>query len=80
MLLPVKLLPTALSEMFSQISDSGKITLADRYGLMAAFLEGSLSDEEMQMIDRLLHAIRRGRVQIVNELSAIYNPQSIPVR
>lgn len=64
-------LPCAISDIFAHASLSGQITLADRYGLMAALISDSLSDEDRQAIDRLLHAARRGRVQIVNELSAI---------
>lgn len=67
----INLLPNALSEMFAQVSDSGKITLADRYGLLAAILDSSISEEEMRFIDRMLYAVHRRRVIIVNELSAI---------
>lgn len=63
-------LPTAIPEMFAQISTTGKITVADRYGLMAAILDNSTTEEELHLINRLLHALRRGRVQIVDELSA----------
>lgn len=68
---PINLLPTAISDLFAQASSSGKITLADRYGMMAALLEGTASEEEMHSIDRLLRAVCRGRVQVVSELSAI---------
>ncbi|MDX2100329.1 MAG: hypothetical protein SFW36_21345 [Leptolyngbyaceae cyanobacterium bins.59] len=68
---PINLLPNALSEMFVQISDSGKVTLADRYGLMAAILDGSVNEEEMRFVDRLLYAVQRRRAIIVDELSAI---------
>lgn len=68
---PVNLLPTALSELFAQVSTSGKITLADRYGMMAALLDGSTSEEDMRSLDRVLYALQRGRLQVVNELSAI---------
>jgi hypothetical protein len=64
-------LPCAISDIFAHASLSGQITLADRYGLMAALVSDSLSEEDRQAIDRLLHAARRGRVKIVNELSAI---------
>ncbi len=67
----VRLLPGAISDLFAQISSSGTITLADRYGLMAALLEDSLTEEERASIDRLLRAIRRGRMQIVDEISAL---------
>ena len=65
------LLPSAISELFSQASRSGKLTYADRYGLMAAVMSDSLEAEERTAIDRLLHAISRGRVQLSDELSAL---------
>lgn len=68
---PVTPLPSAISELFAQVSVTGKITLADRYGLMAAMLSESISEEEIDCIDRLLHALRKGRVQVVDELSTI---------
>lgn len=64
-------LPCAIAEIFAQANLSGKITLADRYGIMAALLEDKLDDEDRQAIDRLLHSVRRGRLRIVNEISAI---------
>ena len=67
---PVNLLPSALSELFAQVSSSGKITLADRYGILAALLNDAISEEEQRTIDRLLHALKHHRVQVVNELSA----------
>ncbi|MBW4490207.1 MAG: hypothetical protein KME12_20695 [Trichocoleus desertorum ATA4-8-CV12] len=71
MLVTACLLPSALSDLFAQSQDSGKITLADRYGLRVALLDSALSEEELGSIDRLLHAIRRGRVEVVDELSVI---------
>jgi hypothetical protein len=68
---PVTLLPTALSDLFAQATTSGRITLADRYGLLAAMFDESLSDEERFSIDRLLRSVCRGRVKIVDELSAV---------
>lgn len=65
----VKLLPHALSELFAQASTSGCLTLADCYGLRAALLEDSLSEEERAAIDRLLHAVRQGRIHLMDELS-----------
>jgi hypothetical protein len=67
----LSLLPTALSDLFAQAALTGKITLADRYGLMAALLKESISDEERGSIDRLLYAIRRGKVCVSNELSVV---------
>ncbi|MBW4691338.1 MAG: hypothetical protein KME27_06175 [Lyngbya sp. HA4199-MV5] len=64
-------LPCAISELFAQVSVSGKMTVADRYGILAVLLHEPTSEEELHCIDRLLHSLRKGRVQIVNELSTI---------
>lgn len=64
-------LPCAISELFAQVSSSGKITLADRYGILAVLLHEPIHEEELHCIDRLLHALRKGRLQIVNDLSAV---------
>lgn len=67
----VSLIPGAISDLFAQVTSSGYITLADRYGLMAAILEDSISQEERDSIDRLLLSIRRGRMEMVDEISAL---------
>ncbi|MCT7953634.1 hypothetical protein [Laspinema palackyanum] len=67
----IKLLPHAISELMAQVSATRKITLADRYGLMAAILEESLEEEDRFSIDRLLRSLRRGRLQIVDEISSL---------
>ena len=67
----LRLLPGAISDLFVQVSCSGNITLADRYGLMAAILEDSLSEEERASIDRLLYSLYRRRMKVVNEISAL---------
>lgn len=67
----IKLLPHAISELMAQVSATRKITLADRYGLMAAILEDSLDEEDRLSIDRLLRSLRRGRLQIVDEISSL---------
>lgn len=72
MVIEICLLDCALAELFAQVSNSGHITVADRYGLLAALLNTEfLSEEEQYSIDRLLRAVSRGRVKIVNELSVI---------
>jgi hypothetical protein len=68
----VQLLPGAISEMLASVTDTGYLTLADRYGLMAAVLDESLEDEYKLSINRLLRSVLKGRVKIVNELSAIW--------
>ena len=65
------LLPGALSDLFAQVSISGRVTQADRYGLMAAVLDEELDSEERSVIDRLLRAVCRGRIAIADEISAL---------
>lgn len=68
---PLHLLPSALGDLFAQANKTGCITLADRYGLMAAIFDESLSEDEKRSIDRLLRAIRKGRIKIVDQISAV---------
>lgn len=70
MIFPTNLLPFGISELFAQVSKTRALTLADRYGLMTAIMEDTITEEERQAIDRLLYAMRRGRLQMVNEISA----------
>lgn len=76
MLTPVSLLPNAILDLFAQVSYCGEMTLADRYGLMAAILGDSLTEEDRELIDRLLRAVYRGRIKLVNELSPAFILQS----
>jgi hypothetical protein len=73
--MPLCLLKFALSELFAQVSQSGKMTLADRYGLLAAILDDTITEEERRSLDRLLRSINRGRIQVVDEISMIPNPR-----
>lgn len=70
-LFPILLLPGAITELLASAASTGYITLADRYGLMAAILDETLPEEERLSVDRLLRAICRGRLKIVNELSSV---------
>lgn len=63
-------LQSSLAELFAEASKSGRITLADRYGLMATLLQESISEEEMNTIDRLLYSVRRGWLRVGDEISA----------
>jgi len=67
----INLLPFGISELFAQVSQTCSITEADRYGLMAVIMDDTITEEERQAIDKLLYAIRRGRLQMVNEISAV---------
>lgn len=65
----VQLLPGALSEMIATVAETGVLTRADRYGLMAALLDESLSDDELAATNRLLRAVLKGRVKVLDFLS-----------
>ncbi len=67
----VQLIPGAISEILASVTDTGSLTLADRYGLMAAVLADSLDEQDRYSVNRLLRSVLKGRVKIVNELSAI---------
>lgn len=67
----IQLIPGAISEILASVSDTGVLTLADRYGLMAAILDESLEAEDRNSLNRLLRSVLKGRVKIVNELSSI---------
>ena len=63
---PVNLLPGAIYEIIVSVTDTGSISLLDRYGLMAAIMDESIDQEERLSIDRLLRSITRGRVHVTN--------------
>jgi hypothetical protein len=65
----VQLLPGALSEMIATVAETGVLTRADRYGLMAALLDESLSDDELAATNRLLRSVLKGRVKVLDFLS-----------
>ncbi|MEZ2227327.1 MAG: hypothetical protein ACBR50_13770 [Microcoleus sp.] len=67
----IQLIPGAISEILASVSDTGTLTIADRYGLMAAVLDECLEEEDRNSLNRLLRSVIKGRVKIVNELSAI---------
>jgi hypothetical protein len=67
----VQLIPGAISEILASVTDTGSLTLADRYGLMAAVLDDSLPEEDRHSINRLLRSVLKGKVKIVSELSAM---------
>lgn len=64
MLPNVQLLPGSIAEILASTSKTGRLSESDRYGLLAATLDETLDEEERRAINRLLHAIRRGQVQL----------------
>ncbi len=63
----VSLLESAIAELYTQVFQEGKITLRASYGLKAVLMSPSLSEAEEDLINRLLYAVRRGRLKVVDE-------------
>jgi len=57
--------PDTLSALFADVSSTGKMTIHDCQHLRNALLDDQTSDEEKRAIDRLLYAIRLGRIQVI---------------
>ncbi len=55
-----------VSKLFGKIWSQGGLTASDRQGLMFALLKTSLCEEELSTIDRILYAVRRGWLQIID--------------
>lgn len=67
----VQLLPNAISELYAQVSNSGQVTLADRYGLMAAVLDETLDKEQRMAVNRIIYGIYKRKLAIVDEISSV---------
>lgn len=65
------LIPGAIGEMLVSARTTGHIAIADRYGLHAAVLDDSLSEDERRAVDRLLRAIVKGKVEVRDEISIL---------
>lgn len=57
---------TSLAEMIFQVYHSGELTRNHRQYLKTVLLTGYLSEEEQTAINRLLHAVRRGWLQVLD--------------
>ncbi len=66
----IQLLPGAISAILASVTDTGALTLSDRYGLLAATLDENLDDCDRRSANRLLRSVVRGRVQVINDLCA----------
>lgn len=65
MFTPITPSATTLSELAAQVWNSGKISSQDRQFLRSLFTENFPSEEEIAAVDRLLHAIRRGWIKML---------------
>lgn len=61
-------LNSATAELFTQVTHKGQISPSARSDLMTALSNTSLSTQEKDLIKRLLYAVRRGRLQVIEEL------------
>lgn len=68
-MLSINLIPGAINELLATVTDTRCLTKADRYGMMAAILDESTSDEERGSLDRLLRSFMKGKIQICDDLS-----------
>ena len=62
---PLKLLPGSIANILAEVTSSKCLTEADRYGLMAAVFDESLSEDERRAINRILYSVMRGRISVV---------------
>jgi len=67
----LQLIPGAISEMLATVSDTKTLSLADRYGLMAAILDENLPEEDRYCINRLLRSTLRGKISLGQEFSTL---------
>jgi hypothetical protein len=68
---PLNLLPGAINELIATVTDTHRLTKADRYSMMAAILDESISEEERGSLDRLIRSLVKGRIQVTDELSIL---------
>jgi len=69
MLPQLQLLPGAISEIMVSSHQLGYLTVADRYGLLAATLDESLDESERRCINRMVRSVYRGRLRVSNVIS-----------
>lgn len=62
----LQLIPGSIAAILASTSQTGCITKADRYGLLAATLDESITPEEREAMNRLLRAIRKGKIKIID--------------
>ena len=55
-----------VAEVFGQVWKTGCLTRVEREWLKNALLQTALSAEDTAAIDRLIHAVRRGWLKIVD--------------
>lgn len=61
----VQPLPGAIFEILKSATQTGVLTLADRYGLLAATLDEALDADERLAVDTLLRGVRKGNIRVL---------------
>ncbi|HEY9833476.1 MAG TPA: hypothetical protein V6D26_23195 [Stenomitos sp.] len=57
-----------LPELFAKVIHTHEISFADWYDLMTAPLDHSFTQEDEDLLTRLIYAVRQGWVKIVDEI------------
>jgi hypothetical protein len=61
------LIPTPnIADLFGHAWNSGRLTLTERQYIKAAILANALTEEDQAAIDRLVHAVRRGWLKLLD--------------
>lgn len=63
---PVLSPPLTIAEVFSQAWYSGAMSRRDWHGLRSVLSDSQVSEEEVRAIDRMLYAVKRGWVKLVD--------------
>lgn len=61
---PIYQLSDNLNEILASANETGFLTIEDRWILRTAILSESLDMESRQIINRLLHSVRRGWIKL----------------
>lgn len=57
-----------LPELFAQVVHTHQISFADWYELMTEPIDSSFTQEDEDLISRLIYAVRQGWVKVVDEV------------
>jgi hypothetical protein len=57
--------PHSIADVYAQASISGSLTKAHRFRIRSVLLTGRMDEESQRCVDRLVYAVRRGRVQLM---------------
>jgi len=69
MLSQAEFFSNAVSEILGSIGATGVMKLSDYSQLMTALLSDSLDEAERKSVDRMLRFVRKGRIEIEDDIS-----------